>query len=47
MVDTQGDGPFDQRFHKQGKALFTQLIVKRFVRNLMLFRQLQGIEMTV
>jgi hypothetical protein len=31
MVDTQGDGPLDQGFHKQGKALFAQLIVKRFV----------------
>jgi hypothetical protein len=47
MVATQGDGPFDQCFHKHGKALFAQLIGKRFVGNLMSVRQLQSIEMTV
>jgi len=47
MSDAQGDGPFNQRLHEQGKRRFAQLIMKGFVGNLLGLGQLQGIEMTV
>ena len=47
MVDTQGDGPLDQGFHKQGKALFAQLIAETVCKKPDGVYQLQGIEMAV